>query len=162
MAKDVEVSITLGGIKQLQATLKQFHPTLQKKLERRATRKAAKVVHRRALDYAPVDTGDLEESIKVRSIKRSKYKVGASVVTGDGFYQGKQFYGAFIEFGAPGHMTFGKGESPLEPDPFLRPAADDSEDEVRQVYTQTLRQIINETKVKQSQGLIDDKGKRVK
>jgi len=149
-------------VQEAQAAIRAFHPILQKKLMRRAARKAAKVVHRRAIDYAPVDTGDLEESIKVRSIKRSKYKVGASVVIGDGFYQGKQFYGAFIEFGAPGHMTFGKGESPLEPDPFLRPAADDSEDEVRQVYTQTLRQIINETKVKQSQGLIDDKGKRVK
>lgn len=158
----VDFRVALAGMKEAQAALRDFHPTLQKKLERKATRKAAKVVELRAKDYAPFDTGDLEEAIKVRSIKRSRNKVGASAVVGDGWYKGDQFYASFIEFGAPGHKTFGRGESPLEPQPFMRPAAEDSKDEVRQVYLATLRQIIAETKVKRSQGLINEKGVKVK
>ena len=55
--KMVSLGVTLNGVKQVQKSLKQFQPTLQKKLQRRATRKAAKPVLDTARARVPVMTG---------------------------------------------------------------------------------------------------------
>lgn len=125
------------GDKELDRRLRSLPPKVLKKLARRAVRPAAKEVLARAIDEVPVDTGDLEDSLKVRALKRSrknKDKVGSRVVTGEGFFKGDQYYGGFVEFGT----------SKMAARPFLRPAAISAEPAVKRVFTSAMKRIVKE------------------
>lgn len=65
-----------------------------------ALRAGAKVVQASAAANAPVKSGQLKRSIKVRSSRtRRPGEVGIVVITGAGDYKGDEFYGAFQEYG---------------------------------------------------------------
>lgn len=76
---------------------------LQRKVIRQASRKAAKPVRARARALAPVRTGRLRRSIKLRSIRRNRRgRIGVNVLTGTreelgitagGYYPAAQEYG---------------------------------------------------------------------
>ena len=88
----------------LHAAMAKLPVGVQKGILRKATRKTTKPVQASARAWAPHDTGDLEASIRVRALKRSRKNkdiVGSRVVTSqyDSLYKGDQFYGAFQEFG---------------------------------------------------------------
>lgn len=91
--------ITVRGDKQVIRRLKQFTPNLQRKILRTASRAAAKPVLSAARANAPLRTGRLKSSLKVRAIPKSRVRVGIRVATGAGWFKGKEFYGAFQEFG---------------------------------------------------------------
>lgn len=85
---------------------------------RKATHEAVKeIVLPAVLDLIPVDTGELEDAIKIRAIKRSRGKVGYYVGFADPLFQGDSYYGGFIEFG---FTHFGNVE--VEADSYLRRA----------------------------------------
>ena len=99
----------------LDKALSRLPKNLANKGARKATREAAKIVQRDAVQLAPIDTGQLEASIKVRARKRSRRNrgtVGHSVMTGEHLFQGDQFYAGFQELGT----------EKMEANPFLRPA----------------------------------------
>ena len=81
--KGISVEVALSNVVRVQKTLKQFQPTLQKKLQRRATRKAGKPVLDSARSRVPVMTGKLRKNLKLRSVKRKRGStvVGVSVKT---------------------------------------------------------------------------------
>jgi len=138
MAKAGGVVIT--GVKELDLKLAGMPARLQKKLSRQATRKAAKdIVLPDAKRNVPHDTGDLERSLTVRAIKRSRSRVGHSVETKDGFFKGNQFYGGFIEFG---------WDDKPEGDPFLRPALYGNENRIRKLFHNALRSFIGGERVR--------------
>jgi len=92
------VDITLIGEKELQRKFKGLPGKLQRKIVRAAMKKAIEPVLQDAQSKAPVLTGKLKASLKVMS--SNKYgKITTSVVTGEGFFKGDQFYGAFVELG---------------------------------------------------------------
>lgn len=133
---DVKTSFT--GDKKLDRMLREFEPKLAKKIIRRTLRKAAKPVLETARQHAPVLTGALKRSLKVRAMKRSrrnKNKYGVRVITGDDFFKGEQFYGAFIEFGT----------SRIEAKPYLRPAYDNNKTSVRDVFRREIKKEIEQT-----------------
>ena len=68
------------GDKELDAMLKKLPLKLQKKYMRKATRNAAKKVQQGWKDKVPVETGAARDAAKVRATKRSRNKVGSSVV----------------------------------------------------------------------------------
>lgn len=104
--------------------LKRYLDSLPDKLQRQAlrpgTRAAAHVVAEDARRLAPRDTGALEQSIKVRAMRRSRTRMGHSILSGaetlgstvDAERSGLPFYAFWVEFGTVNTPA----------DPFLRPA----------------------------------------
>jgi HK97 gp10 family phage protein len=105
----------LKGADKLLAALKDLEPKLAKGVLSKAMRAGAKPILETAKAMAPVDTGDLRRSLKIRAIKRNrKGRVGVVISTDKGFFKGDTFYAAFHEFGT----------SRMPARPFIRPAFD--------------------------------------
>lgn len=71
------------------------------KVFRQSLRAGAKIIQTDAKQRAPVKSGALRKSVKVRARKRSRSGIGVRVSTSadDSAWGGDQFYGAFQEFG---------------------------------------------------------------
>lgn len=89
--------ITLQGDKKLIKKLNKLAKKDIQKAIRKGTRAGAKEVATAARSAAPVDSGALKRSIKVRALPRSRVRIGHRVVVGQNF-QG-DFYGGFIQYG---------------------------------------------------------------
>lgn len=147
----VRVSVDLVGMEtRLAAELLSLPGKLQKKALRSAARKAGKIYATAAKARAPVDTGQVRDSIKVRALKRSRganASVGVTVGTGAKDYVGDQYYAAFIEYGhrvVLGGNVVGK----VDPAPFMRPAFDASVSAMEQVYVKELKDQLESIRVK--------------
>ena len=129
------------GIKEVDAKLAKLPYTIQKKLIRKAMRKAAKPVVATARQLAPKDTGRLSRSIKVKALKRSRktqHIVGVRIVTGKDLFKGEYYYGGFIEYGT----RYQPARS------FLRRAAHQNEDVVLGVFRGVMKKIVAEEAAK--------------
>lgn len=105
--------MSIRGGEELAAALEALGPTMEKKILRSAMREAAKPMLADAKRRAPVLTGQLRKSLKIRAMKRrSKGQVGVVISTAKGFFKGDEFYGAFHEFGT----------KRMPARPFIRPA----------------------------------------
>lgn len=92
--------IILKGHEELISKLAKLSVRVQRKSLRKALRAGAKVVLPVAKAKAPVATGALRDSIKVRSAGRMKRgRVGMLVETSEGNFQGKTYYGGPVEYG---------------------------------------------------------------
>ena len=89
----------IEGLEDVIAKMANFPKAFQGKVMRPALRAGAKVVKQRVESYAPVRTGALKRSVKVRAVTRSRVKIGSSVKIGEGFFKGDTFYAGFQEFG---------------------------------------------------------------
>jgi len=141
-------TLNLIGEKALQRKLAALGRTGANKVLRKALRAGAKVIRTEAQANAPVLTGDLRANIRVRAMKRRKQGVGVRVVVGDGWYQGDQFYGAFLEFGhRVGSRRLGDARATVEPKPFMRPAFDQKKDAaISEIETVLATGIVEEAK----------------
>jgi HK97 gp10 family phage protein len=102
MAGGIKFEVKIEGLKELDAALKALPVNLAKKHLRTALRAGAKIVQAEAKLLAPVESGALKKSIKVRAGKRSRRGgVRIVVTTGskDSLFKGDQWYGGPIEFG---------------------------------------------------------------
>ena len=95
------VSITLTGDVKLLTKLKRLGNKDQKAAIRKASRAAARPILQKARELAPRRKGALARSLKLRAIKRSRTRIGVRISTStlESVFQGKTFYGAFLEFG---------------------------------------------------------------
>jgi HK97 gp10 family phage protein len=66
---------------------------------RKAMRVGAKIIQQAMIEQAPVDSGALRQSIKVRSLKRKKGRIGAMVTMRADSFKGDTFYAGFVEYG---------------------------------------------------------------
>lgn len=96
-----KVRILLVGDTELREKLRELTNAEARKAVQGATRESAKIIAAQVKSNAPVKSGSLRRSIKVRAIRRSRKRIGMRITTwsGDNLYQGKQFYAAFQEFG---------------------------------------------------------------
>ena len=93
-------SITVTGIKELDRQLRELDAKLAKTYVRKAMRKSLVPVKDQAKKNAPVDTGHLKKSIKIRAAKRSRKQFGAVVRAGNQTGNIRdEFYGGFMEWG---------------------------------------------------------------
>lgn len=141
--------VVVTGDEVLDKLLRGMPLMVQKKVSRQATRRAAKeIVLPAAQERVPFNTGDLEESLTVRAVKRSRFKFGHEVRTKDGFYSGDQFYGAFPEFGTKERFhKSGKAVGRIDPSKnfaYLRPAVYDNEGRIRALYVSAMKEFIRE------------------
>ena len=132
--------VTLSGDVWLDKTLEEFPKALAKKLIKKSTNRAAKLVLEKARELAPVDSGDLERSIKKRALPRKQQRagrIGYRVGNKEGDFLGDQFYAAFVELGT----------SLRAPDPFLRDAARIvGESKLKSMIQKDLKELIREAK----------------
>ena len=115
--------VVVTGFADIDRRLKKLETKVQNKVAKSSMRKATKeIILPEAKNRVPVDSGQLEDSIVVRAM-RSKNRIGAVVMTRDGYYKGDEFYGSFIELGT----------KTMKADPFLRPAGYGNEHKVRKL-----------------------------
>lgn len=107
-----KIEVVLTGDKKLNRKLKKLTGKDQKKVVRKATRKAIKPIQKQAKQNirSHRESGKLEKSIKVRAVKRTRRGIGVRVTTGraGNDFDGETFYGAFVEYG---HKTGARGSS---------------------------------------------------
>ncbi|MGL4513827.1 MAG: HK97 gp10 family phage protein [Lacipirellulaceae bacterium] len=140
------MKITLSGDKALDARLLALAREDGPKSINAAMRKATRIACRTVLlpevkALVPVDTGFLEDEIKVRAIKRNSRKVGHYVGFADPLFQGDTFYGGFLEFGfrrgkrlsAGARRAGGDTRSKVEADSFLRRPLYGNEERIKQI-----------------------------
>lgn len=132
------IDISIFGDKQLSAKLSAMVPKVQKKITRQALRQGAKRVRDEARRLAPVDSGALKKSLKVRAAKNLRRgSFGLSVLTGTRAELGispeaKFYYPAVLEYGGRGH----------EAQPYLRPAMDATRAEVLGLIKSSIREAL--------------------
>jgi len=117
--------ITLLGDKKLNKAFGALAVIDQRKVMRKSQRAAFKPVLKSAKANAPVRTGKLKKSLKLRALKRSRNRSGVFVRTGTRSELGipenaKYYYPAHVEL----------GHSDVAPVPFLRNAFDSNKDRV--------------------------------
>lgn len=142
--------VRLEGGMDLQKTLEQLPGKVNRKLLIAAGRKAGRILVKVARRKAPRKTGNLRKSIGIRTGKR---KDTASVLVGPrlkGKYKG--WYAHFVEFGVSGIGRFKKRRksgdfqkvtgsrfvyryrSDISAKPFMRPAYDQTKDQIFEEY----------------------------
>lgn len=131
--------LRLTGTQEVRAALLQLEEKVAKRIARAALKAGAEPMLHAARSKAPVDTGDLVESLKISTGKK-KGKLVARVQTKSGDYKGKTFYGSFIEYGHyAGPRNLGNARKWIEPRPFLRPAFDENKDRSAGIVVEALR-----------------------
>ncbi len=96
-----KVKVVLTGSDELNRKLASLTNAQAREAIRKAARPALKPCLQTARRVAPKASGRLRRSIKVRSIARSRTRIGAKVTTSasDSLYSGETFYGGFQEWG---------------------------------------------------------------
>lgn len=123
------VNVEALGSREVVEALKRQSKKTQKATIRRALRAGAKTLAERARELAPVDSGALRRSIKVRARKRSRRYIGSLVLIGVDLEDGR---GTFTEFGT----------DRLRQTRFVRRAVEERRDQVlNEVSAQILREL---------------------
>ena len=99
MGRGADIGMEIVGLEELERAFLMLPAAVAKKAIRQNLRAGAKIVLAQAKENAPVDSGDLKRSLKVRAGKRSRNTISIRVATGKDWFKGDTFYGAFVEFG---------------------------------------------------------------
>lgn len=108
-------TVVTTGFKKFDRKLKKLTSKEQKGVFRKAARPAIKPLHQQARQYAKddSDTGESAKAIKVRSLKRSRSRIGISVaIQAKSFANG--FAGKFHELGWKAGRTKMEGNQPIK------------------------------------------------
>lgn len=113
------VDISGLGDKRISAKLGALDLKVQKKIVRKALRKAARPILAEARARVAVDTGKLRDGLSIKAVRARRGVFGVQVVTPRRVDLGipadaKGFYPAVLEYGSENHP----------PRPYLRPALD--------------------------------------
>lgn len=117
------LDISVLGSTELERQFKKLASSEQRKVARRALRKAARPIQAAAKSLAPKDLGNMARTIKIRAVRRSRKHVGVIVRTGTrddlGISDDNKWY-------YPAHVELGTQHLPARP--FMRPALDHNRD----------------------------------
>ena len=124
----VAVASDIKGLKDLAKNSDKLKKNFASTTLRTALRNAAAPVRRKARANVPVDEGDLKRAIAINA-KVDRSGEGYADV---GFRPDQAFYGGFVELGT----------SKQQAQPYLRPALDESEGEIRGAFIGALNKTI--------------------
>lgn len=120
-------SFELEGFEDVIAKLGDLPKTLEKKIVRKALRVGGKIILKEARRLAPKGpTGKLKKTIKLKSVKRSRKRIGVYIRTGTRSELGikkkdKGYYPFSVEFGTQFSLA----------SPYMRPALKNNADRAR-------------------------------
>lgn len=92
-------TVILTGDRLLNQKLARLKSPRAKQAVRRAARAALKPLADAMKTAAPVRSGLTRRAIKVRSLARSRVRVGARITLNDKPFAGETYYAGFVEFG---------------------------------------------------------------
>lgn len=164
----------LDGLKDLNKALKKLNGKVSGSIARRSIGKAGRVMRDEIKTRAPVDTGNLRNSIrsKVSKLGRTGFaaKIGPGKVMGrdrdtkKSFIKADGWYAHIVERGSKSHKIPRRGTKPLKiggklvmgpvthpgtaPRPFIRPAWDATKDRLPGVMGRELWRLINKEQKK--------------
>lgn len=95
----IKARLQVKGADKIIRGLFEIEPRMARKVVRQSLRKGLNPIQRLAKSDAPVKTGLVKKSIKIRAVKRKKDRIAMKVTIGKDNFVGKAFYGAFQEFG---------------------------------------------------------------
>jgi HK97 gp10 family phage protein len=139
------VSVNVTGQRAIEDLFKALPYKVAAKVLRKGITEGARLVRDRAKKLVPKDTGALRKSIKVRGLAAAK---AAGYQRKMGFAKGgsmppigkevvaEEFYAHIIEFGRKGAPAANGGQG------FLRPAAGQMQQKVRQLIEQSVREAL--------------------
>lgn len=132
--------LKLSGFKELAKQMEELTPKVNNKIMGDALRAGAKIVRQQAIANAPLSDGLLKASIKVRTAPaRRKNKTYVYVQTKEGDFKGKEFYGAFVEYGTGERFhKSGKSVGRIVANPFFENAFEMRKGEAERVIVDTL------------------------
>jgi HK97 gp10 family phage protein len=132
-------NVSVDGMDNLLKELNKLEAKVGKKQIKRIVRKAGGVIAKKAKKKVPVDTGNLKKSIKVKAMAQSSDDAYALVgPTRKGKHSGRHAH--LVEFGTRDK----NGNQKNKPQPFLKPAVDESADEVQKVMADELKKVLFE------------------
>lgn len=114
------------------------NPKLEKKIIRKAMRPPAKLALADLKKAAPVLTGKLKASLKIRSAKRSrknKNKIILLVATATKEFSGQAFYSSFLEYGT----------RKMKPKRWMQAVTDSQKNKYATALAESLKKATNET-----------------
>ncbi len=129
------INISLLGDKALQRKLDALPNKLAKKVMRQALREGARPVLASAKANAPVLTGRMKKSLKLRAMKARRGNFGVVIMTGTREQLGidpkdKSYYPFAVEFGFKRHN--------VPAHPFIRPALDDNREKSTRIIARLI------------------------
>ena len=124
----VEIASDIKGLKDLAKNSDKLKKSFASSTLRTALRNAAAPVRRKARANVPVDEGDLKRAIAINAKVDKKGEGYADV----GFRKEMAFYGGFVELGT----------SRQQAQPYLRPALDESEGEIKEAFIAAMNKTI--------------------
>jgi len=169
------VKIYITGEAALKRAFKEFTPKLQKKVERRVTRKIAYHIRERVKGITPVFTGKMQATYIVRAAslklsaeamasskgrrKTRKNVVGHAVKTGTRAKLGispkdKYYYPAIVEFGAP--------KRNIKPNPIMRRTLRNEARQARLMFRTLMAAEVKQTIKELRAGTIRPDGVKIK
>lgn len=123
-------TVDIRGQRETIRALETLSAKLQRKAIAKSSRIAGKLLMAAGKARAPVDTGALKQSIKVRAIKRNRRgDVGVVVGTSQREFVGDLFYGAMVEYGT----------EKMQARPYMRPAYEENKDEIISTFQREIR-----------------------
>ncbi len=149
-----EKQVEIAGLKELKQQLERLPARIEANITRTALRRGALVIEERAKELCPVDSGELQDSIKVRAQTKKKSGWINLRVTAGG---GKAFYANMVEYGTAPHEIRPKSAKSLfvagvfrqvvshpgaTARPFMRPAFDEKYQDAIKAFADYMRQRI--------------------
>lgn len=149
----MKISLDLRGHKDIMDAIRTLEPKLRSGAFRKVFRELGKIAQKEVISNAPVRTGVLKRSVKVRAVKRNRRGiVGVNIVTGAVTFRGKDFYGGFVEYGTKGRQTSKGMVGGIRPQRFMRRAFESKVGEMESKGLLMLRAEIEKAIVKQGGG----------
>jgi HK97 gp10 family phage protein len=135
------ITAVLTGDKTINRRLAKLTGPEAKNIIRKSARPALKPILAAARANAPTDKGLLRKSVKIRAMKRSRSRVGATVSSGSktSAYAGKAWYGGPIEYG---YTRRDGREMPAVR--FMKRAVDAKREQSIRIYRESIRKMIRD------------------
>jgi HK97 gp10 family phage protein len=142
-----KLTVVLTGDKELNAKLAALTGKQAKEAIRKAARPALQVTLQAARSLAPIRSGSLRRSLKIRTIRRSRTRVGMRLTTSksDNQYSGKTFYAAFQEWGWKTGSRKSKNRRQIAATNFLKQAAISTRSQALKIYASKILEHIRNT-----------------
>lgn len=129
------MSVEIKGLKEIIDKLNTLPPKLENKVVRSAVRKGTNKLRDSARDKVAVDTGNLKKSIVTMGYRESgKIAFKVAVIRRKAKSAKSPYYAHFVEFGT----------SKMPAQPYMRPALDESEEEVLQTTVDYIKKGLSE------------------